>query len=164
MYKKILAPLDGSKLSECTFNHIKAIATGCEVPEVELFMVVGEPGYSTSESANQAQINAMLKDRDQQLKKAQSDAQDYLDAVAAQLDKSGVKATKTVAVCPLGGSVPNCILDKITKSKPDLVIMSTHGRSGVSRWAFGSVTEKVVRASTVPVLTVTPGGCRAMAL
>ncbi len=42
----------------------------------------------------------------------------------------------------------------------DLIIMSTHGRSGVSRWAFGSVADKVVSHSKIPVLTITPEGCR----
>jgi len=42
----------------------------------------------------------------------------------------------------------------------DLIIMSTHGKSGVSRWFSGSVAEKVVSQSFIPVLVVTPPGCR----
>ena len=56
-------------------------------------------------------------------------------------------------------SIPK-ILEYAQNNNIDLIIISTHGRSGISRWAFGSVADKVVRTSTVPVLTVTPTGCR----
>jgi nucleotide-binding universal stress UspA family protein len=53
------------------------------------------------------------------------------------------------------------ILNYATDNKVDLIIMSTHGRSGVSRWFFGSVAEKVIRHATVPVLISPPRGTRA---
>ena len=49
MYKKILVPLDGSKLAECALEHVKAIATGCNVPEVVLLRVV-EPTYTGADA------------------------------------------------------------------------------------------------------------------
>ena len=58
------------------------------------------------------------------------------------------------------GKAADAILDYAEKNNVDLIIMSTHGRSGISRWAFGSVADRVVRHSIAPVLLVAPAGCR----
>ena len=60
MYKKILAPLDGSELSECTLEHVKAIATGCQVPEVVLLNVI-EPNRLAYVEALQSNAPATAK-------------------------------------------------------------------------------------------------------
>jgi nucleotide-binding universal stress UspA family protein len=150
MYKKILAPLDGSELSECTLEHLKAVATGCQVPEVVLLRVV-EPlpqvyddGGLSPEWHKEAQ------------KKAGEFATDYLAKVAASLKKEGI-AAETASV---SGRAADAILNYAKEHQVDLVVMSTHGRSGVSRWVLGSVADRVVRHSPVPVLTVPPAGCR----
>ena len=150
MGKKILAPLDGSDLSECALEHIKAIATGCQVPEVVLLRVV-EPipvvagDWSPPENWR----------RDAE-RRALDAAKNHLAGVAANLKEGGVTA-KTVVV---SGRAADEILDYIKKNDVDLVIISTHGRSGVSRWVLGSVADRVVRHSRAPVLTVAPAGCR----
>ncbi len=161
MYKKILGPLDGSQLSECALGHIKTIAMGCQVPDVVLLTVVGEPTTSFGEASSMTQVQKVVKERDESLMKVRNKAQDYLTTAAARLKKEGLAASTEVLVCTVGQNVADCILDYANRNQIDLIVMSTHGRSGVSRWAFGSVTDKVVRASTVPVLTVTPTGCRA---
>jgi nucleotide-binding universal stress UspA family protein len=51
------------------------------------------------------------------------------------------------------------IVNYATKNKVDLIIMASHGRAGVSRWAYGSVPDKVLRSSCVPVLLVKVPGC-----
>ena len=60
-----------------------------------------------------------------------------------------------------GQGVAEIILDFAEKNKMQLIIMSTHGRSGISRWAMGSVADRVVNHSKTPVLTITPTGCGA---
>jgi nucleotide-binding universal stress UspA family protein len=152
MYKKILAPLDGSKLSECSLEHLKAIAIGCAVPEVILLRVV-EP-LSALATADLAQAGGNLLAKEEQQSK--DEAQDYLSKLDAKLKKEGL-ATKAVSVY---GRAAEVILDYASKNKVDLIIMSTHGRSGVSRWAFGSITDRVLRHSAVPVLIVSPAACR----
>ena len=81
---------------------------------------------------------------------------DYLDTVEKAMTKDGI-TTKSVII---EGKATGVIVDYAAKSGIDLIIMSTHGRSGPSRWAFGSVTDKIVRSSPVPVMIVSPGGCR----
>lgn len=147
MYKKILAPLDGSKFSECSLDHIRAVATGCSVPEVVLLMVV----------ELFRQVPEWGEDLRRKLeKKAQAEAEDYLTKLASSLKKEGI-ATQTTVVT---GWPADKILDYADQNQVDLIIMSTHGRSGVTRWVFGNVADRVLRHSKVPVLMVPPPGCR----
>jgi len=147
MYKKMLAPLDGSELAECTLAHTRAVAKGCRVPEVVLLRVV-EPFPQVSELSEERR-----RDTEQ---KAQATAKDYLSKVADSLKKEGIAAQTAI----VSGSPDHEVLDYADKNQVDLIIMSTHGRSGPSRWAWGSVTGRVLRHSKVPVLVVSPPGYR----
>ena len=60
----------------------------------------------------------------------------------------------------LHGKPADEILEYSKKNQIDLIIISTHGSSGIARWAFGSVADKVARHATVPVLLITPAACR----
>jgi nucleotide-binding universal stress UspA family protein len=147
MYKKILAPLDGSKFSECSLEHVRAVALGCRVPKVVLLRVV-EPihkGYGMGEDwAREAGA------------RQKAEAKSYLSKLADDLKKEGI-ATRVAVV---GGMPADEILDYASKNQVSLIIMSTNGRSGVSRWFLGSVAERVLRYSPVPLLVVSPPGCR----
>ena len=147
MYKRVLVPLDGSELSECILEHVKAIATGCSVPEV-ILLRVAEPIQHVYEMGEDWR-------RDTE-KKTEAAATEYLSQVAANLKQEGI-ATETTVV---QGQVAEEILDYVKSNHVDLVIMSTHGRSGVSRWFLGSVAERVVRHSVAPVLVASPSACR----
>ena len=153
MYKKILAPLDGSELSECSLEHVRSVATGCHVPEVVLLRVI-EPIPNVYEEG-QVSLGSQEWRRDVE-QKNRAWAETYLSKTADDLKKDGVAAQTAVVV----GRPADEILDYIERNKVDLIIMSTHGRSGVSRWVIGSVAEKVLRHSAVPVLVVSPPGCR----
>ena len=147
MYKKILAPLDGSKFSECNLEHVRTVATGRQVPEVVLLRVI-EPMQQVYELSEKWQ-------RDVE-EKALVEAKDYLAKVADDLKKDGVSAETVVIL----GKPDEAILDYATQNQVELIIMSTHGKSGVSRWAFGSVADRVLRHSPVPVLIAAPAACR----
>jgi nucleotide-binding universal stress UspA family protein len=147
MYQKILAPLDGSELSECSLELIRAIATGCHIPEVVLLRVV-EPVPTVPQLSEDWRRNAE--------REALDSAQDYLSRLADNLKKEGVAAETII----LKGRPAEEIVDYVKKNPVDLIIMSTHGRSGVSRWVFGSVAERVLRHSAVPVLLISAPGCR----
>ena len=152
MYKKILAPLDGSEFSECSLAHIRAIATGCNVPEVVLLRVV-EPlsrQASTVYAVMGEDSIAKIERRDQ------AEVESYLSQMADKLKREGIAVQTVVA----HGVSADEILNYAQNNQVDLIIMSTHGRSGISRWAFGSVTDKVLRHSTAAVLTTSPVGCR----
>ena len=157
MYKKLLAPLDGSELAECALEHVKTISTGCSIPEVVLLRVI-EPmsSFATGElAASNAKLAAQVEQDQEQERTAQ--AKQYIQKKIDQLKKDGVTATSEI----ISGNPAEVILDYADKNQFDLIIMSTHGRSGISRWAFGSVAERVSRHSTVPILLVSPPGCRA---
>ena len=154
MYKKILVPLDGSSFSECILDQVKAIALGCKVPEVILLTVL-EPTISDVTFWVSPEWISKTKEAEE---KVPAEASSYLSKVVDGLKKEGV-AAKT-AVIKSTRTPPEEILNYAKDNQVDLIIMSTHGRSGVTRWAFGSVADKVVRNSLVPVLMASPKGCR----
>jgi nucleotide-binding universal stress UspA family protein len=151
MYKKILVPLDGSELAECALEHVKAIALGCNVPEVVLLRVV-EPTYLGGDALSASSI--MYSNLINQI---QQDAENYIKAANQKfLQLSGINARSTLTY----GNAADEILKYAQNNQIDLIIMTTHGRSGVSRWLFGNVADRVSHHSTVPVLIVAPPGCR----
>ena len=90
------------------------------------------------------------------LREAEAGARTYVDRVVADLRQSGASADGVVIV----GSPADTIIQYATDNGIELIVMSTHGRSGITRFFMGSVAERVTRHSPVPVLTVTPVGCR----
>lgn len=148
MYKKILVPLDGSELSETSLVHAKAIAAKFAVPEVILMRVV-EP-LSTLAVAELAGAGDDWLSKAEQMN--ESEAKDYLATLDDKLKKEGVP-TKTVLI---SGRAAEAILDYTSKNKVDLIVMSTHGRSGVSRWVLGSIADRVLAHTSVPILLVSP--------
>lgn len=147
MYTKILVPLDGSKMAECTLNHVISIATGCHVPEVVLLRVIEEPILPYIEAT---QLHTTKE-------QTEADAKEYLSGVAETLQKEGIAC---VNIATARGAAAHDILEYAKGNDIDLIIISTHGLSGANRWVFGSVADRVVRHSSVPVLTVAPAGCR----
>lgn len=152
MYKKILIPLDGSELAECSLEHAEAIAKGCNVADVILLQVVEPFSLQTMSALGEVDDDTIRRVRQQH----HEDANNYLATIQKSLKIQGLSA-QTVKV---EGRPAEEILTYSEKNKVDLVIMSTHGRSGLSHFFFGSVAEKVSRHSRVPVLLLTPQGCR----
>ena len=146
MYKKILVPLDGSELAECVLPHVKAIATGCNVAAVVLLQVVEPPptgrGEGVIDFTTWADANMKI-------------AREYLARVQSQLILEGLKVESEVLV----GTAAEAITTFAKGSGVDFIAIATHGRSGISRWVFGSVADRVLRSSGVPVLIVRPVAC-----
>jgi nucleotide-binding universal stress UspA family protein len=151
MYKKILVPMDGSEFGECSLAHVRAIANGCHVPEVILFGVVEH--IPQSGLVNTYMGYDFIKKNDEEADKA---LKDYLSKIAEKLAKDGIKASISV----VHGHAAQEILAFADKNGIDLIIMSTHGMSGIARWSMGSVAEKVIRTSAAPVLLAAPKVCR----
>ncbi len=152
MYQKILVPLDGSDLSGCALEHVRTIAKGCNVPAVVLLNVETPIIYAFGDY--DVYLTADVIDRAETDYKAWANG--YLDKMAKELQKEGINARGDL----LEGNVAENILDYAVKNGVDLIIMSTHGRSGPARWALGSVADRVIRHSTVPVMAISPPGCR----
>ena len=145
MFKKILVPLDGSELSESALTHVIDITTDCRALEV-ILMRIREPLDPNVIGTLDAKIAVELDEA------YRDEASHYLDKVVATLKGKGIDARTEI----LSGNPAEEIIKYSQKNDIDLIIMSTRGRSGISRWVFGSVAEKVIRNSTVPVLIKPP--------
>ncbi len=150
MYKKILVPLDGSEISESVLDHVITIAKSCQVPEV-ILLRVREPLDDMVKAALDPEI---AKELDQSYR---DDFVNYLKGIATALKKKKIN----VKVEVLTGNPAKEILKYSKSNNIDLIIMSTHGRSGVSGIVFGSVANKIIKQSDVPVL-LKPIGRRAI--
>jgi len=150
-YKRILAPLDGSQLSEQALEDVKAVAAGKKDCLVTLLMVV--------EPLVQAYLVDYFRDEEYRTaeEKNEAEAKEYLLSIAEEMTKGGIRVEVELVV---GGTADEAIIDYAKENNIDLIVMSTHGRSGVHRWIFGSVAQRVLRHSPVPVLIVPPAGFR----
>lgn len=153
MYKRILVPLDGSEYSECILPHARAIATGCQGQEVVLLSVV-EPPQPEGTYRQGLYIDTSVLEQVHQA--TVTERKDYLDNARANLGL----AAGTVQTIVMEGPPAEQILDYARKNEVDLIMMGTHGRSGIARWAMGSVTDRVLRHSAAPVMVAAPSGCR----
>ena len=144
MYQRIVVPLDGSELAEKALPEAEQMArlTGGTVHLVRVVDIVQLPWYgSFAPAMDYATVQAALTDED-------NAAANYLSEVAARLTGAGL----TASVETRRGQVPREI---VAATKPgDLIVMASHGRSGVTRWLLGSVAEEVLRHASVPVLLV----------
>ncbi|MFB6161284.1 MAG: universal stress protein [Haloferacaceae archaeon] len=136
MYEDILLPIDGSDAAEAAVEHAADLARTYDAT-VHVFCAV-EP-IPTAEADAATLIETM-----------QEDAERVVADAASRLREDGVDVTTAVRT----GSAYRTILSYVEDAGVDLVVMGTHGRSGVGRVLLGSVTEKVVRHADVPVLTV----------
>ena len=151
MYKMILVPLDGSELAERVLPHVKMLVKACE-GDVELVLLqVCEPAHAVmagyGEAVGQAAILA-----EQAAEACKAQAEEYMAAMEKKLKEEGFAARSELVI----GSPGEEILDYAANHPVDLIAMASHGRSGISRWAYGSVASKVLRGISTPILVVTP--------
>ena len=151
MYQKIMVPLDGSELAECVLPHVEAIATGCEVVDV-VFVRVLEPIRMPAGEAS-----GVFSDEDLRRMSSEQKAstENYLNQLVKRLKYEGANLQTQV----LEGKAAESLAEYADKNGVDLVVISTHGRSGMSRWVLGSVADRILRSSCVPVLMVRAPGC-----
>jgi len=150
MYRKILVPLDGSKLAECVLPHVEAVSKGREAGNVILIRVVEPLDIPTRGGM------ALSKDDLYQMEmERRSEAEKYLKQVASRLKRKGLVVRSEV----LEGKAPETIAEYTKKNGVDLIVLATHGRSGISRWYWGSEADRILRSVCVPVLMVRAPGC-----
>jgi nucleotide-binding universal stress UspA family protein len=151
MYQKILVPLDGSPLAECVLAHVKDIASGCGTNKVILLQAV-EP-INIESVQYLAHVGRDTFDAEEQNR---TEANKYLDEISKKLQDEGLMTEVVIT----DGHPDKTIPEYAENNGIDLIIMSTHGRSGASRWFSGSTADRVVHESSGPVLLVSPDGCR----
>ena len=148
MYPRILVPLDRSELAEQVLPYIRLLGKSLPLP-IGLLQVV-DPSFSYMADFARGPLT------DQSPSLAVSRAQDYLDRVAATLNEEGLTASARVSTV-YGENPASEIICEGEKEPGTLIAMSTHGRSGLSRWALGSVTDKVLHATSNPLLIIRAG-------
>lgn len=143
MYSVVLVPLDGSALAEKALAHAKMVAGGAGA-EIVLVRAVVNPLTRMPESGipEEAAFMESLLD----------DARVYLERTAAELKAEGMRVRPVVRE----GEPEDVILSVAGEENADLIIMGTHGRSGISLLVMGSVAEKVMHATGRPVMFVKP--------
>ena len=155
MYNKILVPLDGSKLAECALPYAEELAKGYGAEEVILVSVTEQVRAHTQAPEARELYGLAGPEVTVTFGKKETEAQRYLEGIADKLDAKGIKARTEVLLWPPAEAIASCA----EKNSADIIVMSTHGRTGPSRWAYGSVADKVLRSSSVPVLLIRAPGC-----
>lgn len=143
---RILATLDGSQFAEAILPHVEAFARAM-AGEVVLLQVT-EP-VKVPQLAVYEDWTKVEKDLTDKLRR---EAERYLSRRKALLEEKRLKVTTRL----LQGKPADTILQYASESDVDLIALTTHGFSGVSKWAYGSVASRVVEGSTKPVLLVRP--------
>ncbi len=154
MYKKVLVPLDGSALAECTLSHVKNLFKDGSVGEVTLLNVVkldlswvvrGAQEYSKGIDINAIRERLFIASRK------------YLADIESRLVSEGIKV-KTESM--EGNRPADTITEYAQKKGMDMIIIGTHGYTGLKKLMLGSVAFGVLHQSHIPVLLIRPESCR----
>ena len=152
MYKHILVPLDGSELAEMALAHAQALAKSSDgtvhLIQVTERMTQTVSGASQFSSGSAGPETLMALNR-QFAEARATQAHDYLDRISERLKGEGIQVTTELHE----GTPHEHIVEYAKRESIDLVIMSTHGHSGLKR-LIGSVTDRVVGSCVAPVLVV----------
>jgi nucleotide-binding universal stress UspA family protein len=149
--RTVLVPLDGSPLAEealplaeqlarttdATISHVRVIETFWDST---LLVDVPEAAYLTPEQVNEYEAQAL------------ADARSYLNDVATDLRAKGLRVVWEVRI----GRPADEITRVAETTTADLILISTHGRGGLRRWALGSVTNELLHHGTTPILAIPP--------
>jgi nucleotide-binding universal stress UspA family protein len=147
LIKRILVPLDGSRLGEAAIPYAEGLGQALGAELVLFHAVEPEPltPYSLWE-------NAMPPSTDEIQGHKKNYATYYLEEAAKLVKDKGIG----VSVAVDSGHAAECIIDYARENRIDLIALSTHGRTGLELWVFGSVTNKVLHYGDTPVLVVRP--------
>jgi nucleotide-binding universal stress UspA family protein len=147
LIRRVLVPLDGSKLGESAVPHVEALA-GALGAEVILLHIVDpliiQPLYEPLLSY------PLPVPQGEEAMKAEASA--YISGIEKTMKEKGLKTSSVVVI----GSPADEIIGFAERHDIDLIAMSSHGRSGIGRWVFGSVTDKVLHSGDTPALVIRP--------
>jgi nucleotide-binding universal stress UspA family protein len=152
MLKHILVPLDGSELSETALLYAKEIVAHdgkltllsvVDVPSSQAYMLYDIPVMA---------VPAEDRKNDEAFERVREQTVKYLKARAELLRESGLNVDTMIYT----GIPEDIIIEQARALDVSAIVISTHGRSGFSRWLFGSVTQKIINAMPCPILVV-PG-------
>ena len=145
MYQHILVPLDGSALAETALPDAKALAAKFDA-EITLVRATSTP-HILADPDGASYADLMDDIRHQNL----HEVEEYLQGVKSALQHEGFKVNAHLVE---NASPADAILTLAEEQNMDLIVMSTHGRGGLARWVYGSVADKVLRHSDVPIFLI----------
>ena len=149
MYKKVLVPLDGSNLAEYALSHVRSLVEDGSLGDVTLLNVTKFDLPVIDEYPERIDINALREP-------IFAASAKYLTEVASRLSAKGIKV-KTESV--ESKKPAKAITDYAQKNGMDLIVMSTHGFTGLKQLLLGCVASEVLSQSHVPVLLIRPEAC-----
>lgn len=141
-HKRILTPLDGSRQAERALEPALKLAQAAAA-ELMLLRVTVMPPIPVEPVAGWPGIESVMKAEEDEVKA-------YLQQVRKSLANGRIQINTHIAAEPVAKS----IIDTAEKLEVDLIIMSSHGRSGLDRWVFGSVTGKIVRGAKCATMVI----------
>jgi nucleotide-binding universal stress UspA family protein len=154
MYNKIMVPLDGSQLAECVLPHVQAITSGCKIATV-VFVRVIDPGTVSATLPAQGELGYQEKSRRQREEERKKNAEAYLKKIVDSISIENAVLNYEV----LEGRVAETLADWAKKNNIDLIVIASHGRSGIGRWVMGSVADRIMRSVCIPVMMIRAPGC-----
>ena len=143
MYNTILVPLDGSKRAEAILPHAEALAQ-CHGAKVVFLEVVEAPPLAAGSEI------AFFENFQEELEQRTKQARVYLAGLEGEFREKGIEARVRV----VHGPVVEAILNAAERENADLIVLASHGRSGVSRVFYGSVAAGVLHRADRPLLII----------
>lgn len=139
MIEHILAPLDGSSLAECVLPHVVAVARACGA-QVTLLQVLERP-YASGSARFVDPLRWYM---------SEAEARAYLDGWASRLQEAGLRVQSVL----LEGQAAERIIEFARAEGAGLIILSSHGRSGLSGWNVSSIVQKIILRAYVSAMLV----------
>ena len=150
MYQKIMVPLDGSELAECVLPHVTFFLNQFQNCKATFVRVVNPVPVSFGLETSPA----FFEEAETSELAMKSSAEDYLKQIVEGFkDKAG-----ETEIAVLMGRTAESLIDFSESQHVDLIIIATHGRSGISRWVMGSVADRILHSSHAPILMIRAPG------
>lgn len=144
MFRQIMIPLDGSELAEKALPYAEHVAAASDAT-LHLVCVVEPPSAVRAYG-----VGAPVNVYEPVIAAQRQEAMEYLERIRERVEGQG----RPVRVQTLDGYTAATLLDYARENDIDLVVMTTHGHTGLSRWTLGSVADRVARGGMVPVLLI----------
>ena len=150
MEEKIVVPLDGSEIGESAIPYVEDLVSKLS-PEVKIEVILLRVLSKLTQSITTAGTHLDVPLTKEEINQQKKQALDYLNKVGEGLRSKGATVTAEVR----SGNASEEIVQAAEEANANMIAMSTHGRTGFSRWAFGSVTDKVLRLEgKIPIIMV----------
>ena len=149
MAERILIPLDGSKTGEAALPYVEELMSKLS-PRVKIEVTLLQVVSLLTHYVVAGEAATPIFYTEKEMEQIQQQARNYLNRVSEDIKSEKVSVEIRVGV----GNAAEEIIKTADEIDAFLIAMSTHGRHGISRWAFGSVTDKVLRGGHKPILLV----------